>query len=989
MLEIRELHSLLNKSECGNLEFKREWYWKKGESKSIIEGGWGEFLKDFASLTNANSRYYNEKRFLIFGFSEEKIFYNIELPENNIEKFKVKVYEKINSFFNFTPKYEILNFKIKDSNIIVFCIQQPNDILKIKKEFFDKKGNISRINSTYVRGIMGKEDQIDLCDNDELLRLIKVLDLNIEPKDIDNKIEYRNIDKAMECFQQINQLYSLTKGYPKNISNQTPKYKSKIYEFDDGFDNTVTFLYVNSSTNIKQLIIRLKKDSLIKNKFTLITDEPINIDPEARLKNIQNSFTESGFSILKIFYLHEFGINYLYKNTFKNIEFKKFKENQSYVESNALVQNSSTPRNAHKVLNLWYKEVYKPIVVIQGEGGIGKTTLIKQHVNNISDIQDDTKIIYMSSSDILKKIDIEQYESNIVLYDFYNIESNHNKLNNDLLKFSLDDGKIVLVLDGIDEVISSLGAKFDFEFFINDIIKEYCFNNGNCKVLLTCRNQFWEQLNYGYNDSITLVNLIPFDDNQVKEYFEKTFDDTISIKACIQYTKKFSKGLSEYSPFMLDTIKYLVERNNDENSRLGSNRADNVFENSSDESDESEILYNDGILSNNNSNDLLISSICRREKIKLDLYDFKDQLDIFIKLAVFFNGEIELTMLSKIYPDIDNYRSIALMSHPLLIKDDNYAGSKIIFKYDFLKSYFEEIFIALNISKLDDENKDLSFLNSLKNIGYANQLSNNILKRVEFKIRDSESEFIDYCILMLINIKNIDDSLDSKITYSNFIVLSIYLYVNIFSKNCDDFIYEVLEKSNVIEDLYLINISQSYSSSKKLSFNFTNKTIKNSYFHNYDFFWDCKFNQSTKIIYSHLKGIKSKPPKSIDINKKTFSNCQTDLAFNGYLSDLFDTKENILSKSRKHITKILRIFVSNGNFLPQKIVRVNSDVSKFSGNHSLEKLLKHDVIIKHADSYMLESEYIISEDYEDLLDVVTQGNNSIKMDKLVKLVASN
>lgn len=112
-----------------------------------------------------------------------------------------------------------------------------------------------------------------------------------------------------------------------------------------------------------------------------------------------------------------------------------------------------------------------------------------------------------------------------------------------------------------------------------------------------------------------------------------------------------------------------------------------------------------------------------------------------------------------------------------------------------------------------------------------------------------------------------------------------------------------------------------------------------------------------------------------------------DQQFTDTVSSLFDTKENIQIRNRKNLIKILKLFVSNGNFLPQKIVRINADTSNFSGSFILEKLLEHDIIVRHHESHMLEYEYIISTEYEDLLDAVTQGNSSIKMDKLVKLIS--
>lgn len=139
MLNTRTFNSLLSKNESGNLEFKREWYWSKSDSKDLIEKGWGEFLKDFASLTNANSNFFNENRYLIFGVTDDKKTIGVDINHTELIKLKSTIENKISSFLSFNPQYKIDILENKNKKFLVIMIKQPNEILKVKKEFTDKK----------------------------------------------------------------------------------------------------------------------------------------------------------------------------------------------------------------------------------------------------------------------------------------------------------------------------------------------------------------------------------------------------------------------------------------------------------------------------------------------------------------------------------------------------------------------------------------------------------------------------------------------------------------------------------------------------------------------------------------------------------------------------------------------------------------------------------------------------------------------------------
>lgn len=74
--------------ECGYIEYKRQWYWDLEEQKPSpqkpspeeLNRAWGEFIKDFLALVNANTNSFNNKRFLVIGFDEDtQKFYDFSL----------------------------------------------------------------------------------------------------------------------------------------------------------------------------------------------------------------------------------------------------------------------------------------------------------------------------------------------------------------------------------------------------------------------------------------------------------------------------------------------------------------------------------------------------------------------------------------------------------------------------------------------------------------------------------------------------------------------------------------------------------------------------------------------------------------------------------------------------------------------------------------------------------------------------------------------
>lgn len=140
----QEIMEVCKQFECGYIEFKREWYWHLSDdidTPSDLTQCWGEFIKDFLGLVNANSRSFNQTRYLVFGFDEEtKCFYDFGLNEDKFQSLKKSIINKVKDFIyeSFNLDYEIEYVKVSNIFQLVIKIRQPKNIHYLLKDIQTK-----------------------------------------------------------------------------------------------------------------------------------------------------------------------------------------------------------------------------------------------------------------------------------------------------------------------------------------------------------------------------------------------------------------------------------------------------------------------------------------------------------------------------------------------------------------------------------------------------------------------------------------------------------------------------------------------------------------------------------------------------------------------------------------------------------------------------------------------------------------------------------
>ncbi|EOA6602833.1 NACHT domain-containing protein [Vibrio vulnificus] len=965
------LDKLISLDESESIEFKSYWYWN-GLDKDT-QKAWGELLKDFVSLINTKSR--EKTKYLIVGFNEitkEKNNYNYDRQGNKIENisdivvFKNNLVNRLKRNFRakcsdsyvdlknipienyFTIKKEILD----DVELLIISFKEIPFLLELDKQLpaqtAYKQGNV------FIRKLKKDNTPENAIANVNDISLL-VAECKKSNELIIREKEY-TVSKLVDCFREVQSPKSVIH---KHHSNEN---KYEHYTLSGGIiQNPIHLIYFNKYTSQTKAVQHISEKSLIKiqDQVFLITDNANRTGGDFNDNKLSRDFKNIGVSV-EIYTIEKFSLDKIYNDAF---EVDILHDGEFSIDDFITPQTINSDKNADLLISEWMELDNSPLMILKGLGGIGKTTVVKHYLDGLyKQKKGDVNIIFVSSHDLINVLSKNDEVSD--LYDFYkaflDVENVSYILDKTVFELTIDHGNLIFVIDGIDEVLAKLGGKFDVNGLISSIFNNYTDTLAKAKVIFTCREEFWSIGEY--EDQIYSLTLSPFTRELAEKYFEKKFEGNKNkISKALNLSEQFAlnRETNEYVPYILDMVKenLLVD-------------------------DQNLSFPKTALLIPELANDFLIGKVCDREIIKLGHKSIDEQVNLFIKIALTYDGKVPCHILMKNESvdvnDIEIYKA-----HPLLIYDS--VSEYIIFRYDFFSDYFKMLYVFLVLSK----KTDLSKLSTLDKITISQVLSIGVsaIDLIKKRIGDIDAfrnDLIDE-LYLFVGLAS-QDSTDRKLSSSIFFLILCTLE-NQTKDERTKLLKQVYSGASqgVIENLNLINF---YSTRTfKSTFNFSDMVLKNCWIENHEAFGECDFSRDTKFYEStFIKPLFSN--SCINFCRENFENdCNiTDL------EDKFSEIEELsLAKEynyEKSIKKCLNYFWSNGRFKVKTVDFINKRMNK--DPDILLKLLQVGVIEETkvtTNAKRLEKSYLISKKYKnDLSKIMDQNSSNSSLDFIVKKV---
>ena len=585
------------------------------------------------------------------------------------------------------------------------------------------------------------------------------------------------------------------------------------------------------------------------------------------------------------------------------------------------------------IKNEFDSEQKSAALVIIAPGGMGKTTLC-QKIANYFQKQLKSSAVFIQSETI-KNSKIADLTENLnidTIYDLYEIYAKicsseyQDNFTYDKTTFELAllSGNIVVIVDGIDELVSIFHENFHIESFVNSIID---INNqlGSSKILLTSRDDIFSSESLDGRDEIKKLTLLGFDEQTCEKYLCKRFNNYAQRQKYTETVMTHIRKILEQDrdehvlPFFVDLISGVVEENKGENISFDLSLQSKEYE------------------SNNGIIDCLVYSVLRRESKRQDLeISINEVVGIFQEMSSLYGDTFPASAIEEhisiYFNEFSGTLPKKIMRNPFLLIENGFCK----FKYDFLADYFIALYLIelINLGATDDQ-----FVSLLAKHAYGDKP---VLKDVKKYFCMHHDKFLESSPKI---VKKIIKKIDKEAAFkgndniyralSSLVHLAVELPVAKGSReSATDTIKILYNACRKIEYLSL------YGEFPPI--NFTDTEIWHSRFVRYHKFLSSKFG-NTKFYYSYFDGIKtSKIPSSFDVNM--FDSCRL-----GDLSSVIDkviANNNVSMKLlEKDISNFLSSFFNRGIFKDQKMryIKLPGKI-KSDGMQFFDALLREEIV---------------------------------------------
>ncbi|UNH27853.1 ATP-binding protein [Moellerella wisconsensis] len=595
------------------------------------------------------------------------------------------------------------------------------------------------------------------------------------------------------------------------------------------------------------------------------------------------------------------------------------------------------------------KENGNSVNLIIGSGGIGKTSLCQSLANKL--VNNGKVVIYISSEDIKNHINENDglYGSVDSLYDFYLMEAKYLNISNIFDKKTFDacilSGKIIIIIDGLDEFTSIFPERFDLNSFLLSI-SEFNAELGDSYFILTSRDDIAFSDDYLESLNINRCRLLGFKADNCKTYLNQRFDKYSSADRIVNLITSKIETSSLYEeqrviPFFVDVISTIYEDNlaEDENSELHFELL------------ESSTSYP----SLNKLNDHLIYSIFKREKRRHNFNETPESMiRTFIDLCSDQHDNWKNSDFCEIISlnydrDVDLYIEL-LKKNPLLK-----VNSDIIsLRYGFLKSYFTTLDLfyyftekPINstfcriLSRIGDDSYEMkSIIEFISNINHIERIKKIILE-LKSTILEIDIHYEKEHSEKIISLEKLNTIINK---------------INISSPSTF---------SRIMMDIYASNglIEKMFIKGDVANIDFSDTTIKYSHFRNYPKFLNSEF-KNAKFEYCKFSKCHNDNIKNSNILSAYFDKNSCEMGDIEHSISNFSQQSQISDeKIKKDLVKYLGSFFRAGRFRDNNTAHIafSQNINKLKENNFNKTLRQGFLVVsttKNVDTfYEIQKEY--------------------------------
>ncbi len=672
---------------------------------------------------------------------------------------------------------------------------------------------------------------------------------DVNPEEEEDDITYKDYRKILEAAYKASSI-----SPPFMVDETEVKYTYFIFSLNEWITSGV--LFIKNKAVLYKTFQHFYDKQRVLFPLTIIVNrrknEKASTTDLAKTKILNKAKEILGNDKIEVFFIDEF---FATKGIIPHeLKRKRKIDHESDFVSPNFVFNDEIPdqsRTISKTLEEFVYDNKRPIMVLKGAGGVGKTTCLQRFTDAINSAGKDKHktVLFINGKTFSEALsrditEIGRFDkltefTGVLQYYTYKlldtIDGEIGKIAIDphVLNLAVSSGNFVVVLDGLDELSQVLRNQFLINDFFKNILKINKYLH-HVKVVVSTRDRYWDHeeknLDETIKNGVDVVEIKGFNEPAAAEYFNRKFENkSEKTRASLKDLKEFSDDKQFFNPYMAFLIS---EINKDEGPiSLDSSR---FFDGSS-------------------KKDFVFSNYLNRERER-KYGDFKisidDIMEIFQVLVVENRGIMSKEEFSEYLQiqvkDINSHQLAAVLDNHLLNDD----GKTVSIRHDFTMEYLRLLFLskAVMTGKQSTEIYRIA--------GLISDDSEEQVKEVvaRLKTKDDYEENISHYLRNMLN---------GAESYASFLGENYNQY-EIFKRGLSGLLYIFMEvgqpktgygttdRTQLLDAIYIKDYTHLYIYGSFYSLDLRGKTITESVFVGYDNFTKCLFDEKTRIRDPYL-----------------------------------------------------------------------------------------------------------------------------------------